>query len=267
MKVLVAQSRPTLWDPVDWSPPGSSVLGILWARITGVGRHSLLQRIFLTQVSCMAGRFSTIWATREAVILSLICELYVFSSGCCYHLLFVFSQSVQSLSHVQLFATPWTAARQAFLPIGNSWSLLKLRSIELVMPSNRLILCRPLLLPPSIFPSIRVFSKSQFFASGGQSIGVSASPSVLPMNIQDWFSLAWTGRISLQSVFHNFIIVMRHGFLAFSQISVGEISNVKKTLISAQQISIHLHLHSHQHFAPFVLPLSLYFFRTMRFFL
>ena len=69
----------------------------------------------------------------------------------------VFS-SVQLLSHVRLFATPWTAARQAFLSITNSQSLLKLMSIESVMPSNHLILCRPLLLPPSIFPSIRVFS-------------------------------------------------------------------------------------------------------------
>ena len=66
--------------------------------------------------------------------------------------------SVQSLSHVQLFATSWTAACQASLSINNSQSLLKLMSIELVMPSNHLILCRPLLLLPSIFPSIRVFS-------------------------------------------------------------------------------------------------------------
>ena len=67
-------------------------------------------------------------------------------------------QSVQLLSWVKLFATPWTAARQASLSITNSWSLLKLMSIESVMPSNHLILCHPLLLPPSIFPSIRVFS-------------------------------------------------------------------------------------------------------------
>ena len=66
--------------------------------------------------------------------------------------------SVQSLSRVQLFSTPWTAACQASLSITNSWSLLKLMSIKLVMPSNHLILCRPLLLPPSILPSVRVFS-------------------------------------------------------------------------------------------------------------
>ena len=66
--------------------------------------------------------------------------------------------SVQSLSHVPLFAIPWTAARQASLSITNSWSLLKLMSITSVMPSNYLILCCPLLLPPSIFPTIRVFS-------------------------------------------------------------------------------------------------------------
>ena len=66
--------------------------------------------------------------------------------------------SVQSFSHVQLFVTPWTAACQASLSVNNSQSLLKLMSIELVMPSNHLILCCPLLLPPSVFPSIRVFS-------------------------------------------------------------------------------------------------------------
>ena len=93
--------------------------------------------------------------------------------------------SVQSLSHVRLFAIPWTAACQASLSITNSWSLPKLMSTESVMPSNQLILCHPLFLPLSIFPSIRVFSNSQFFASGGKSIGVSASASILPMNIQD----------------------------------------------------------------------------------
>ena len=76
-------------------------------------------------------------------------------------MLYTFS-SVQLLSHVQLFVTPWTAACQASLCITTSWSLLKLMSIELVIPSNHLILCCPLLLPPSIFPSIRVFSNESF---------------------------------------------------------------------------------------------------------
>ena len=69
-----------------------------------------------------------------------------------------FPSSVQSLSHVRLFVTPWTVAGQASLSITNSRSLLKLKSIESVIPSNHLILCRPLFLLPSIFPSIRVFS-------------------------------------------------------------------------------------------------------------
>ena len=69
-----------------------------------------------------------------------------------------YNSSVQSLSHVQFFATPWTAACQASLSITNSWSLLKPMSIESVMPSNHLIICRSLLLLPSIFPSIRLFS-------------------------------------------------------------------------------------------------------------
>ena len=71
--------------------------------------------------------------------------------------LYIVFSSVQLLSHVQLFATPWTAVHQASLSITNSQSLLKLLSIESVMPSNHLILCRPLLFPPSIFPSIKVF--------------------------------------------------------------------------------------------------------------
>ena len=71
--------------------------------------------------------------------------------------------SVQSLSRVQLFVTPWTAACQASLSITNSRNLLKLMSIESVMPSNHFILCHPLLLPPSIFPSIRVFSNESVF--------------------------------------------------------------------------------------------------------
>ena len=93
-------------------------------------------------------------------------------------------ESVQLLSRVRLFVTPWTAAHPASLSITNSWNLLKFMSIESMIPSNRLILCRSLLLP-SIFPSSGSFPMSQFFASGVQSTGVSASASVLPMNIQD----------------------------------------------------------------------------------
>ena len=106
--------------------------------------------------------------------------------------------SVQSLSCVWLFATPWIAARQASLSITNSQSSLQLTSIESVMPSSHLIVCRPLLLLPSVFPRSGSFPVSQFFASGGESIGVSASTSILPMNIRGWFPLGWTGWISLQ---------------------------------------------------------------------
>ena len=106
---------------------------------------------------------------------------------------------VHSLSRVWLFATPWTAARQASLPNTNSWSFLKLMSIVLVMPTNHLILCHPLLLPPSMFPSIRVFYNELVLCIRWQSIGVSASTSALPMNIQDWSLLGWTGWISLPS--------------------------------------------------------------------
>ena len=105
----------------------------------------------------------------------------------------------QSLSHVQLSVTPWIAACQTLLSFTISWSFLKLMSIESVMPSNHLIFCHPLLLPLQSFPASGSFQMSQFFASGGQSIGVSASTSAFPMNIQDWFSLGWARCISLQS--------------------------------------------------------------------
>ena len=95
-------------------------------------------------------------------------------------------QSVQVLSRVRLFGPSWAAARQASLSITNSQSLLKLMSIKLVMPSNHLIPCHP---PFSSrlqsFPASGSFPMSQFFASGSQSIGISASATVLPMNIQD----------------------------------------------------------------------------------
>ena len=95
--------------------------------------------------------------------------------------------TVQLLSRVRLFATPWTAACQASLSITNSWSLLKLTSIELVMPSNHLILCHPLLLSPSIFPSIRVFS----------------SDSVLPLRWPKHCSFSFSIRPSIIYLMNN----------------------------------------------------------------
>ena len=104
--------------------------------------------------------------------------------------------SVQSLSCVRLFATPWTAARQASLSITNSRSLPKLISIESVMPSNHLVLCRPLLLLPSIFPSIRVFSNESTLCirwpkywSFSFNINPSNEPSGLISFRMDWFDL------------------------------------------------------------------------------
>ena len=99
-----------------------------------------------------------------------------------------------------------------------SWSLPKHVSTESVMPSNHLILCCPLLLLPSIFPSIRVFSNESTLCQDGQSTGVSASASVLPMNTQDWSPLGWTGWTSLQSkglswVFSN-TTVQKHQFFS-----------------------------------------------------
>ena len=96
---------------------------------------------------------------------------------------------VQSLSHVRLLVTPWMAACQASLSITNSQSLLRLISIESVMPSNHLILCHPLLLLISVFPSIKVFSNESALRSGDQSTGTSTSASVLQVNTQGWFPL------------------------------------------------------------------------------
>ena len=112
---------------------------------------------------------------------------------------------------------PWTAALQASLSITNSWSLLKLMSIKLVMPSHHLILCHPLLLLPSIFPSIRVFSNESILCIRWPSTEASASASVLPVNIQDLFPLWLTGWISLQSkglskVFSNTTVQKHQSF-------------------------------------------------------
>ena len=141
-------------------------------------------------------------------------------SPCELHFLFIckededdINSSVQLFSHVWLFATTWTAACQASLSITKSQSLLKLMSIPSVMSSNHLTLYHP---SPSIIPESGSFPMSRFFTSDGQNIGVSASASVLPLNIQDWFPWALTGWTSLQSkglarVFSN-TTVQKHQF-------------------------------------------------------
>ena len=116
--------------------------------------------------------------------------------------LFLFS-SVQSLSCVWVFAAAWTATCQASLSITNFWSLLKLMSIESVMASNHLIFCCPLYCLPSTFSCTRVFSNASMLWKRCQSIGVSTSTSVLPMNIQDWFPFRLTGLIFFQSKGHS----------------------------------------------------------------
>ena len=140
--------------------------------------------------------------------------------------------SVQSLSRVWLFMIPWTAAHQSSLSITNSWSLLKLSSIGSVMPSKHLILCHPLLLPPSIFPSIWVFSNESFLCIRWPkywSFSIS-----LPMNVQDWFLLGWTGCISLQSkglsrVYSN-TTVQKHQFFG-AQLSLQSNSHIHTWLL------------------------------------
>ena len=132
--------------------------------------------------------------------------------------------SIMNITSVQFIRSvvsdslrPLKSARQASVPITNSWSSPKFMSIESVMPSSHGILCRPLLLLPPIHPSIRVFSnESTLRIRWPKSIGVSASTSVLSMNTQDWSPLEWTGWISLQSkglsrVFSN-TTVQKHQF-------------------------------------------------------
>ena len=152
-----------------WDFPGNN---------TGVGCHFLLQGSFpprdWTWVPCIGRPVLYYWANREALLWAILNNpLKVLV--------------VQFLSHVWVFATPWTAELQASLSITNSQSLLKLMSIESVMPSKHLILCHPLLPQPSIFPSIRVFSNESVLCIRWPKYWSFSSASVLPMNIQDWF--------------------------------------------------------------------------------
>ena len=138
------------------------------------------------------------------------------------------------LIRVQLFSTAWTTAGQASLSITKSQSLLKLMSIESVMSSNNFIPSCPLFSCPQSFPELGSFPMSQFFASGGQSIGTAASASVLPMNIQDWFPSGLIGLISLQSkglarVFSN-TTVQKHQFFS-TQLSLWSNSHIHTWLL------------------------------------
>ena len=158
--------------------------------------------------------------------------MYCFKYLCLYVLpkiIILQFSSVQSLSRVRLFATPWITARQASLSIINSQSLPKLTSIKSVMPSSHLIICCPPS-PPAPNPSQHQGGMlSQLFAWGGQSIGFAGSASVPPMNTQDWSPLGWTGCISLQSkglsrVFSN-TTVQKHQFFG-SQLSSQSNSHI-----------------------------------------
>ena len=159
-----------------WNFPGKN---------TRAGCHFLLQGIFPTQELNRSSRVSPALAGRFFTTVPPGKPNQSVSS-------------VQSLSRVQLFAIPWTVARQASLSIISSQSLLKLMSIEWVMPSNRFIPCRPLLFLPSVFPNIRVFPNESVLCirclsccevNTSQSIGASASAFILPVNILGWFPL------------------------------------------------------------------------------
>ena len=159
--------------------------------------------ILSVHICCCTTHFSSSMKYHEQYV-QLYCILFtsyiIFHSIIFFFLMDPFLLSlVQSLSHVWLFATPWTAACQASLSTTNCQSLLRLISIESVMPSNHLILYHPLLVLHSFCLTSGSFKMSHFFTSCGQSIGVSASASVLLVNIQGWIPLGWTAWTSLLS--------------------------------------------------------------------
>ena len=126
-------------------------------------------------------------------------------------------------------ATPWTAACQASLSITNSWSLLKLMSIEMVMPSSHLILCHPVLLLPSVFPSIRSFPRSQFLAAGGQSTGVSAS-AFSPSNEYSGlisFRMDWLDLLAVQGTLKSLLqhLISKASILQHSAFLIVQLSH------------------------------------------
>ena len=146
----------------------------------------------------------------------------LYNSECSLQFIKVYYFSVQSLSHVQLFATPRTVAHQASLSITNARSLLKLMSIKSVMPSNHLILCHPLSLPPSIFPSIRVFSNKSVlhirwpkYWSFSFSISPSSEYSGLISFRVDWLNLLAVQGISHCDYWGQTTVLKSSGLLIF----------------------------------------------------
>ena len=174
----------TVCDPMD--PPGSSAHGTVSGKNAGVGCHFLLQGNLPNLGIKPLSPILLHWQANSLPLSHLGSPVYI---------RYQYS-SVQSLSRVWLFATPWTAGHQASLSITKSQSLPRLMPIESVMPSNHLILCRPLLLPPSIFPSIRVFSNESVlhirwpkYWSFSFSISPSCVCSALISFRMDWFDL------------------------------------------------------------------------------
>ena len=191
-----------------WEPCNTNVLVL--NVVTELSECVLISFYFILFLFCFVSVISTILSSgslicNSASVIQLLVPssvfftsvIVLFIAACLFFIFYIVV--VRSPNCVWLFMTPWIAACQAFLPFTNSWSLAKFMSIELVMPSNHLILFCPYLLLPSISSSIRVFPLNQLFISGGQSIGASALASVLSMSIQGWFPLRLTGSISLQS--------------------------------------------------------------------
>ena len=161
---------------------------------------------------------SSVFLSLSSFLIFILCLILIFKNS-----------SVQLLSCVWLFVTPWTVTHQASLSITNSRSLLRLMAIESVMPSNHLSSVVPISSCPHSFPASGSFLVSQFFPSGGQSIGVSASESALSMNTQDWFPLGLTGLISLKfkglsRAFSN-TAVQKHQFFC-TQLSLWSNSHI-----------------------------------------
>ena len=202
-KEMATHSRILAWK-IPWTEePGGlwSVRGVAKSRtrlsdfpFTFLLRQCQVGTFYMVRISAPGNTISQHHLKFVPLRASLFCRQ---TQQCVHHhsLTFLQFSSVHSLSCVQLFVTPWTVARQASLSITNSRSLLKLMSIKLVMPSSHLISVIPFSSCPQSFPASGSFPMSQFFSWGGQSIGASASASVLPMDIHHWFPLGWTGWI------------------------------------------------------------------------